>query len=140
MENSSFILTSTLSTSYNNSAVSESIILYFLIPVILIFSVAIFFGTRFFKKKMALNREILNGKIAQLEGRIENFLQLQKAHSAELASLKTELEQTKNELMQWITEKKELEKEIENIKARITKSRKNDDIIIEYYMNENSGN
>lgn len=89
---------------------------------------------------MALNREILNGKIAQLEGELENFHKQQKAHSAELAFLKTELEQNKNKLTQWIAEKNELEKEIESIKARITKSRKNDDIIIEYYMNENSGN
>lgn len=140
MENSTFILTSTISAPYSNPAVSGSIILYFVIPVIVIFSVAFFFGTRFFKKKMALNREILNGKIAQLEGQIENFLKLQKAQSAELASLKAELEQTENKLIQWIAEKKELEKKIDYIKDRIINSSKNDDIIIEYYMNENSGN
>lgn len=140
MKNSLIVLTSTLPAPYIDATVSGSIILYFLIPVILIFSLAIFFGTRFFKKKMALNHNTLSGKIYFLEEQTRILLKEQKNQSAEITSLKEKLANIENKLNQWSMEKLDLMQEIQLLKDKMQNSRKNDDIIIEYYMNENSGN
>lgn len=139
MTNSIFILTITFSTPYSEGTVSGNTILFFLILAILIFSAAFFFGTRIFKKKMALNREILNGKIAFLKAQLESFVKRQNAQSAELNYVKERLEEAEKKWNLWIAEKKNLENEIEYLKDRMKNFRKNDDILIEYYMNENSG-
>jgi CII-binding regulator of phage lambda lysogenization HflD len=88
---------------------------------------------------MALNHDTISGKINFLEEQNRIFLKDQKNHSAEITSLKEKLADIENKLNQWNTEKADLEKEIQLIKDQLQHFRKNDDIIIEYYMNEKSG-
>jgi chaperonin cofactor prefoldin len=74
-----------------------------------------------------------------LEEQNRIFLKEQNTHSAEITSLKEKHTDIENKLHQWNTQQADLEKEIQLIKDQLQHFRKNDDIIVEYYMNEKSG-
>ena len=139
MENSIFITTIMLSTIYNGEIIIGNLFFYLLLLGFLIFSLGIFFVTRYFKKKMALNQDTLIGKISFLEEQNRILLKEQNVRSSELTALKEQFAEVENKLNQWIAEKSDLEQEIQLIKDQMQNSRKNGDIIIEYYMNDKSG-
>jgi cell shape-determining protein MreC len=139
MENSILITTFIISVFYTGEVLVGNLTFYLLLLGFLIFPLGIFFVTRYFKKIIVLNHDTLSGKINFLEERNRNFLKEQNAHSAELTLLKEKFAEIENKMNQWNTEKADLEKEIKLIKDQLQHSRKNDDIIIEYYMNEKSG-
>ncbi len=140
MGNSILISKSMLPAIYNGEIIVGNFFIYLLLLGFIIFPLVVFFITRYFKKKMALNQENLFGKIRLLEEQNKFLIKEQNARSSELTVLKGQIAEVENKLNQWIAEKSDLEKEIKSIKDQLQHSRKNNDIIIEYYMNENSGN
>ena len=139
MGNSILITTFIILVFYVGEVLVGSLIFYLLLLGFLIFPVGTYFIFRNFKNKTALNYDALLGKIRMLEEQNKFFLKEQKNHSAEITLLKEKLADIENKLNQWNTEKADLEKEIQLIKDQLQHFRKNDDIIIEYYMNEKSG-
>lgn len=135
MENSIFLSVSTLLTFSNEGTGSGIILIYILLPVILIFSATTLFIIRYFKNKIKLSQENLNRKIILLREENENLLKKLNAHSAELTVQKEHLAEVENKLQQCIGEKTEMEQVIKSLKDQLKNSHKNDDIIIEYYMN-----
>jgi Tfp pilus assembly protein PilO len=105
MENSILFTTSILSVSYNGEIMIGNLFFYLLLLGFLIFPLGIFFVTRYFKKKMALNQENLFGKISLLEDQYKFLLKEQNARSSELAALKKQVAEIENKLNQWIEEK-----------------------------------
>jgi len=139
MENSIFYTTSIIPAFYNGEIIIGNLIFYLLLFGFIIFPLGIFFVTRYFKKKIVLNHDSLSGKISFLEEQNRILLKEQNALSLEITALKEQLKEVENKLNQWFTEKAELEQEIQFLKGQMQKFPKNDDIIIEYYMNEKSG-
>ena len=139
MENSILFTTSIIKAFYIGAVVIGNLIFYLLLFGFIIFPLGIFFVTRYFKKKIVLNHDSLSGKISFLEEQNRILLKEQNARSSEITALKEQLKEVENKLNQWFTEKAELEQEIQFLKDQMQKSPKNDDIIIEYYMNEKSG-
>ncbi|WP_372948264.1 hypothetical protein [Mariniphaga sp.] len=139
MENSIICTTSLIPALYIGTVVIGNFIFYVLLLGFLIFPVGIFFVTRYFKKKIAYNHDTLSGKISFLGEQNRILLKEQNARSSEIIALKEQFKEAENKLDKWFTEKAELEQEIQFLKDQMQKSTKNDDIIIEYYMNEKSG-
>lgn len=139
MENSIVHTTSIITAFYTGVVVIGNFIFYVFLLGFLIFPVGTYFIFRYFKNKTAQNYDALSVKIQILEEQNRILLKEQKTHSTELSTLKERLTEVENKLNQWIAEKAELEQDIQFLKDQMQKSPKNDDIIIEYYMNEKSG-
>ncbi len=139
MGNSILITTFIISAFYTGEVLVGNLIFYLLLLGFLIFPVGTYFIFRNLKNKTALNYDALLGKIRMLEEQNRIFLKEQKNHSAKITSLKEKLAEIDNKLNQWNTQQADLEKEIQLIKDKLQHFRKNDDIIVEYYMNEKSG-
>jgi hypothetical protein len=139
MEQFILITTNTFPAFYTGEIIIGNLIFYLLLFGYLIFPLGIFFVARYFKKEMILHQSNFSEKINLLEEQNRILLKEQNNHFVKLNSLKEKLAEIENKLNQWDAEKADLEKEIKLIKDQLQHPRKNDDIIIEYYMNEKSG-
>jgi septal ring factor EnvC (AmiA/AmiB activator) len=113
--------------------------LFIIIGLVILLFVWGYLTLVYFKKRFAFVQGGLNAKNKEIDGQIKENLKLEQ----ERTKLENKLKEFENEQNRWEEDKNRLLKEIEALKEHIKKleeegSDKNNDIIIEYYMNENS--
>lgn len=114
-------------------------VIYYLIPLIILFIAAvIYYISGKNKKNYSYKYDVLIKRISLLKEQNETLSKELQASKKELAALQSELKEFENERNKWLEEKKKLEYDNKNLQDRIQHSKKEEDIIIEFYTKEKS--
>jgi len=117
----------------------ESVFMYLGLLLFVVVLVVILLIVRNFKKNFVDEINALKSKLILLKDHNETILKEQKILTNELSVLLLKVVEVENELSKCIEEKKKLEQEYQSLNDRIQNPKTNNDIIIEYYTNDKSG-
>lgn len=113
-----------------------SLYFYLVLLLIVLFLAGIYFIVNNYRKNMRYNIVALNSRINLLKEHNEGLLKEQKALFYELSEKKSRLIEIENELKEQIETNRLLEQENKSLRNKNHNSKRNEDIIVEYYINE----
>jgi len=123
---------------YIEETISGNLFLFTVLLLIVIFLATTYFIAAYYKKKFAIINDTLIERLKLIKEHNATLTKEQKAFTKELSVAQSKFIEVENELKKCIEEKKKADQEITVLKDSIQNTNKNEDIIIEYYMNEKS--
>lgn len=138
MINSTIFLNNLFTNMSLGYVVSQISIYYFLLFIIVVAAAGFYFIVVKYKRYFAHKRGAFLKKVDEVQEDNKMLINELNKLKQELPILQAKLKDYAIKADKWSDEKKKLETEIDDLKSRLESTKKNEDIVIEYYMNKKS--